>query len=209
MDFAGREPGWRSPMKRSSKKSRSYPMSDDDLFTAPEVARFCRVDLKTIHNWVDRQQIEHFRTPGRHLRFRRADVIDFLRRYNYPVPEELQPRRPVIYTLAADAALPTAVRRSMGGDMDVQSFTTEVDLGLAVGRNPPDVVLIDADSRGVDHFAIVQSLRSYGGTEPLRLILCSEHEPPPGDPARHGVDSWISKSSLKELRSTIEALLRS
>jgi hypothetical protein len=53
--------------KKKPKEQMAFPMSDDDLFTAPEVARFCKVDLKTIHNWVDRQQIEHFRTPGRHL----------------------------------------------------------------------------------------------------------------------------------------------
>jgi len=40
-----------------------------ELFTASEVARFCQVDLKTIHNWSDRGEIRHFRTPGRHLRF--------------------------------------------------------------------------------------------------------------------------------------------
>jgi len=51
-----------------------------ELFTASEVARFCQVDLKTIHNWADRGEIRHFRTPGRHLRFRRVDVLDFLRK---------------------------------------------------------------------------------------------------------------------------------
>ena len=55
-----------------------------ELFTASEVARFCQVDLKTIHNWADRGEIRHFRTPGRHLRFRRVDVLDFLRKYGYP-----------------------------------------------------------------------------------------------------------------------------
>ncbi|MGB5413913.1 MAG: helix-turn-helix domain-containing protein, partial [Polyangiales bacterium] len=39
-----------------------------DLFTASQIARFCPVDLKTIHNWADRGRIAHFRTPGRHLR---------------------------------------------------------------------------------------------------------------------------------------------
>ena len=55
-----------------------------DLFTASQIARFCQVDLKTIHNWADRGQIRHFRTPGRHLRFRRPHVLDFLRKYGYP-----------------------------------------------------------------------------------------------------------------------------
>ena len=29
-------------------------MHADDLFTAPQVAKICSTDLKTIHNWVNR-----------------------------------------------------------------------------------------------------------------------------------------------------------
>lgn len=60
------------------------------LLTASDLATLCEVDLKTIHNWVDRGRISHFRTPGRHLRFRAADVADFLRTWGYAVPRELR-----------------------------------------------------------------------------------------------------------------------
>ena len=56
----------------------------EKLLTASDLATLCEVDLKTIHNWVDRGRIAHFRTPGRHLRFRAADVADFLRAYGDP-----------------------------------------------------------------------------------------------------------------------------
>src|SRR4051812_34792689 len=61
----------------------------EKLLTASDLATLCEVDLKTIHNWVDRGRIAHFRTPGRHLRFRAADVADFLRAWGYSVPREL------------------------------------------------------------------------------------------------------------------------
>lgn len=61
----------------------------EKLLTASDLAALCEVDLKTIHNWVDRGRIAHFRTPGRHLRFRAADVADFLRAWGYAVPREL------------------------------------------------------------------------------------------------------------------------
>ncbi len=59
------------------------------LYTGQDVARFCEVDLKTIHHWADRGKIPHHRTEGRHLRFRRNDVVRFLRAHAYPLPEEL------------------------------------------------------------------------------------------------------------------------
>ena len=57
---------------------------------ATDLARICQVDLKTVHNWVGRGYIAHFRTPGRHLRFAPDDVRDFLKKHGYPVPEQLQ-----------------------------------------------------------------------------------------------------------------------
>ena len=49
-------------------KPRGRPIAPE-LFTASEFAHFCQVDLKTIHNWADKGEIRHFRTPGRHLDF--------------------------------------------------------------------------------------------------------------------------------------------
>jgi len=194
--------------KNKPKDQKAFPMSDDDLFTAPEVARFCKVDLKTIHNWVDRQQIEHFRTPGRHLRFRRADVIDFLRRFSYPVPEELQPRRPAVYALSSDTPLSGAVRRACGSDMEVGVFESVMDLGLRAGQAPPDVIVLDADAVPQGAGVIVRSLRGFTPTENCRVILCSDRQPGPGDSGKIGVDGWIAKSSMKELRSTLDALIK-
>lgn len=56
---------------------------------ATQMAKWCDVDLKTIHNWVGKGQIPHFRTPGRHLRFKAEDARAFLAKYGYPIPAEL------------------------------------------------------------------------------------------------------------------------
>src|ERR1041384_4346296 len=93
-----------------------------ELFTASEVAKFCQVDLKTIHNWADRGEIRHFRTPGRHLRFRRADVLDFLRKYSYPVPEVLEQGRPRVHVIDEDPAALEALERSLLSRFEVRTF---------------------------------------------------------------------------------------
>jgi excisionase family DNA binding protein len=53
------------------------------LMTAPEVARLLGVDLKTIHNWTKQGEFKHFRTPGRHLRFRRQDIEYFMAKHGF------------------------------------------------------------------------------------------------------------------------------
>jgi len=60
-----------------------------ELYVASELADICKVDLKTIHNWVDKGHLPAFRTPGRHLRFKAADVLAFVQKFGYPVPASL------------------------------------------------------------------------------------------------------------------------
>ena len=60
------------------------------FLTTTDLATICEVDLKTIHNWADKGKLQHFRTPGRHLRFEREHVVEFLKHFGYPVPKELR-----------------------------------------------------------------------------------------------------------------------
>src|SRR5678815_5037851 len=93
-----------------------------ELFTASEFAHLCGVDLKTIHNWADKGQIRHFRTPGRHLRFRRLDVVDFLRKYGYPVPEALRSGKPRVIVVDSDPGVLAAIRKVLGRRFEVSTF---------------------------------------------------------------------------------------
>lgn len=101
-----------------------------ELYVASELASMCKVDLKTIHNWVAKGSLVAFRTPGRHLRFKAADVVAFLTQFGYPVPDAVAasvaheaPKGEAVLTeeqraaVAAWLALPEAVRAVLHVDM--------------------------------------------------------------------------------------------
>jgi hypothetical protein len=92
--------------------------------------------------------------------------------------------------------------------MEVEVFENVMDLGLRAGHAPPDVIVLDADTVRQAAGGIVQSLRGFTATETCRVILCSNRQPGPGDPGKLGVDGWIAKSSMRELRTTLEALFK-
>ncbi len=78
-----------STKKSEIKKEEKKGIDPGKLYTAPEFASMCQVDLKTVHNWVQRGQIvKYFRTPGRHLRFIGKDVIEFLETWGFPLDSE-------------------------------------------------------------------------------------------------------------------------
>lgn len=133
-------------------------MHSNDLFTAPQVAKICSVNLKTIHNWVERGEMKSFRTPGRHLRFRRQDILDFLTRFGYPVPEGFTPtqRRIVIF---ADNETLRPLKRSLSRDFEVAAFTDQVEGLLSIGQQKPDLVLVNTDS-GQESVHLMERLSS-------------------------------------------------
>src|SRR2546421_11476983 len=98
-----------------------------ELFTASQFARFCHVDLKTIHNWAGKGEIKHFRTPGRHLRVRRGDLLEFLRRYGYPVPQALRGGKPRVAVVDDDPSVLAAIRRALGRRVEVATYQDPFD----------------------------------------------------------------------------------
>jgi excisionase family DNA binding protein len=146
------------------------PTESPELFTASEFAHFCRVDLKTIHNWADKGQIRHFRTPGRHLRFRRLDVIDFLRKYGYPVPDSLRSGKPKVVVVDGDPSLLAAIRKGIGRRFEVATFQDSTRWW------PRTRARRTRDRRrqsGLDGIRCLQRLKSIESTSHIRTIVCS------------------------------------
>jgi excisionase family DNA binding protein len=173
------------------------------------VARFCKVDLKTIHNWVDREQIRHFRTPGRHLRFRRQDVYEFLRKFDYPVPAELVPREPMVYVLEAGSGSSGGLKRQLGAGFSVRVFGDLLELLLKAGQEPPGAIVVDWASLDVDLHRLRRALQSEPATQTCRLVVM---EPDDGTTALStplNADAIVPRSSVKELREALEKLFES
>ncbi|WP_044248962.1 helix-turn-helix domain-containing protein [Chondromyces apiculatus] len=120
--------------------------SREKLLTASDLASLCEVDLKTIHNWVDRGRIAHFRTPGRHLRFRAADVAEFLRAWGYAVPRELaRATSKLIMAIGGKDSL-AHVSRSLGDGVPVRHADHPYDALIYAGAEPADAFIVDVRS---------------------------------------------------------------
>lgn len=120
-------------------------MRGEKLLTASDLAALCEVDLKTIHNWVDRGRIAHFRTPGRHLRFRAADVAEFLRAWGYTVPRELARASSRSIAVVGGKEAVAHVTRSLEG-VQVRHLTHPYDALVQAGLDPADVHIVDVSS---------------------------------------------------------------
>ena len=183
------------------------PQTHPELFTASDVARFCQVDLKTIHNWADKGEIRHFRTPGRHLRFRRLDVLDFLRKYGYPIPEVLRLGKPKVVAVDDDPNVLAALRRVLSLRFDLTTFQDPFDALVAVGNLQPDALILDIRMPGLDGLRLLERLKGIEATGHIRALVYSSHEDMRKASLDAGAYDFISKGEVSELRDALERLM--
>jgi excisionase family DNA binding protein len=180
-------------------------MNADDLFTAPQVAKICSTDLKTIHNWVNRGEIKSFRTPGRHLRFRREDILDFLTRFGYPIPEGFSPAKQRIVLFDVNEGSMKSIKRLLSRDFEVEGFMDLLDATLAIGRELPDLVLVNGETgKGAEVMHLVERLASKKESCPVAIFNQNgnREEIPQG-----AAVEFIPSSDTKEIRQRISVIL--
>jgi PleD family two-component response regulator len=139
------------------------------MLSATQLAHFCSVDLKTIHNWANKGKLTGVRTAGRHLRFRPLDVADFLRAYDFGIPEALRSMRLRVLVVDSDVAALTTARRLLGRRFDVTTAGHVVDAMVALAALLPDV-LVAGDVSPLDLPTIARRLTSLATTRHVRVV---------------------------------------
>jgi excisionase family DNA binding protein len=173
------------------------------LFTASDVAGFCDVDLKTIHNWVNRGKLAHFRTTGRHLRFHRLDVLEFLRAYGYPVPGVLLAGRPSVVAIEPEATIVAALRRALARKFDLTVFSDAIEGLVSLGVTRPEVLVLGPVDVA-DAATLVARLRAAALTRHVRIIVCGVRADERDAALRSGASDWIARGDAPRLREALE-----
>jgi excisionase family DNA binding protein len=183
------------------------PHTPSEIFTASEVARFCEVDLKTIHTWSDKGKIRSFRTPGRHLRFRRHDLIDFLLEYGYPIPEPLRIAKPNVVVLDEDPNILASLRRALSRRFELFTFEEPADAIVAVGAVQPDAVVLEVSAQRFDGLRFLERLGSMEATAHIRTVVYASGEDMRKPALAAGASDFVLKGEVSELRESLERLL--
>jgi excisionase family DNA binding protein len=189
----------KAPTRGRRPRRRRVPIAPrEPIFVASQVATIWGVDLKTVHNWVDRGDIEAFRTPGRHLRFRRRALLHLLRRYDKAIPEGLAPARPRAMFVAPEGSALASIAQSFAPRFDVTVQHDPVralaDVGLGCsGANLLDVVVVEFPREGVDDTRWVAALGRHPDTRYTRLVVVG------GDEARQG--AWHAAGATATMPS--------
>jgi excisionase family DNA binding protein len=153
------------------------------VYTAQDLARFCEVDLKTIHHWADGGKIPHHRTSGRHLRFRRNHILAFLRRHGYPLHAELADALPTVFVAITSSGGPEAsnttltedVAKKLSGRFFVRRFDSALAAIAHLIAGEPDALVLSIDDPTWSGVDAIRGLKSCADTAWPALVVVTDH----------------------------------
>jgi len=135
------------------------------FYAAPDVARFCDVDLKTVHAWAKKGSLLHERSAGGQLRFRRTDVVAFLRAHGFPLPRALTREPPVLLAVGALVEPLVDVLRAAS---ELHQVASPVRALVELRELGPDALVLGA-TLGFSRAVLV---REIAAVEPRLVVAC-------------------------------------
>lgn len=182
------------------------------MYSAQALADFCEVDLKTVHHWAERGKVPHFRTDGRHLRFRRNDVVRFLRAHNYPLPDALVRARPTIALALAPSSfdgtalsLDDLVKR-LGSRFVVHRHASAAIALAHLLADAPDALVVAHDDPTLGFLSAIAALKADPALS--WIVLAVIGDPDLLDAARNaGADVAIAARDVAKLSGELARTL--
>ena len=151
-------------------------------YTTFEIGKICGVYPTTVINWVKQKKIPAFTTPGGHRRVRHEDLVAFLEHYKFPVPSELRADRKRVLIVEDDRAVGRILARAFEqypDQFEVELCEDGVEALVAVGKRPPDLVLLDVVMPVIDGSRVCATLKANPDTRHIRVFAMTGKRLPP------------------------------
>lgn len=189
---------------------------EQEPLTTGQVAEYCHVTYRAVLKWIDQGKLRAYRTPGQHSRVRVADFLEFLKKYNMPVPPELNKdlRKKKVLIVDDDKLVVDLIRRSLQTEFDFE-YETAHD-GFTAGKKfaefRPDLVTLDINMPGLDGYQVCQQIRKDEDNKNAKILVVSGivgQEEEAAKVRQMGADDSLPKPfEDKDLKKKVRRLLK-
>jgi excisionase family DNA binding protein len=177
------------PYDRNSVSGRRAPGNEPDWLTLGQAAKFLGVAQSTLRKWSDEDRVPAFYTPGKHRRYRRRDLEQFLERSG----PGGRGAGPLVLVVDDDDRLREFIRVNleMEGYDVAEAANAEEGLG-AVEAQAPDLILLDVMMPGIDGWEMLRRIQERHGVGSIPVIMFSG-KVDEADAAARGAQGFIGK----------------
>lgn len=184
--------------------------------TTYAIAEHCQVTPRTVVQWINEGKLKAYRTPGNHSRVHLEDFLEFLKRYNIPIPSELSDHAPDakkrILIVDDDRGIVDSISRFLIREKIYQIETAYdgFDAGQKFVDFKPHLILLDIRMHGIDGYQLCSCIRSNPANKNIRILIISgiSAQQELKNMKQLGADDYLEKPfSNRSLKEKIESLL--
>lgn len=144
------------------------------IYTTVDVAKLCKVSLRTVIRWVDEGKLPSFRTPGGHRRVREEDLKQFMSHYKIPFSVGSKSEGKKILIVDQQKKLEDMLRQILRRSSDVYEIAQAKDLyesALKIGLLLPDLVILAGSQKFQDVQRFFKALERVSETKDTKVLL--------------------------------------
>ena len=187
--------------------AQSMSQNDDRpvMYSALEVANICGVVNQTAINWIKKNTLKAFKTPGGQFRVYPDDLAEFMRERDMQIPQQLLaacsdtrflPRSLLI--VDDDRGLNSVVAKYMAKQLpsiEIYQAFDGFEAGSLMTEKHPGCVILDLDLPGIDGFDLCCKIREtekFG--KPMVIVVTALENDDIEEKVRElGVKSFLHK----------------
>ena len=186
------------------------------LLTTGDIADYCQVSRVTVFQWIKKQQLPAFSTPGGHYRVKLSDFRRFLEKYDMPVDRTFFNRyKERILVVDDDPQVVDFIIRALKADeggpqRELETAADGFGAGLKIASFKPCLVVLDLMMPGLDGFKLCGQVKSNPETEHIKVLIVTGFgsEENIERVLRLGADGYLLKPlNVEELQKRVKDLL--
>lgn len=145
-------------------------------FSTFDVGKICNVAHTTVINWIERNELAAHSTPGGHRRVYQNDLLVFLKKYHMRIPPELleAEKKPCVLIVDDDAEILVMLSKAFkehAPDFRVRTTQNGMEALMIVGREPPDVIILDVVMPKMDGLAVCKTLKAGASSRHIKVLV--------------------------------------
>ena len=186
-------------------------MSEIKLLTTGQAARYCHVSQATIVNWIKKDKLKAYTTPGGHHRILLSDFLSFLETYKMPVDSALTASSRPRVLIVSDGPHATVLAQTLqkDGHFDVALASNDYEASAQVARFEPDAAVLDLTGATPGHLALCRWLCTSPEGQEISVLAVGGSEDEEAARAA-GVDAYLPSATVTErLEAELRTLLES
>jgi len=144
------------------------------VYTTLDIAKVCRVSLRTVIRWVDEGRLSSFRTPGGHRRVKEHDLAGFLTKYNMPFPIQKEQESRKILIMDEQNTMKKILQhllRRASDECEIVLTENPYEAAIRIGFLQPHLVILAVTELTKDIGTLCKVLRKTPETKGIKVMV--------------------------------------